>query len=50
LKESSWEKSCFIHETKGRWEQVPILEHKLVKSQEELLKVKKELVQALIDR
>lgn len=42
-------KSRFIHTTKGGWEQVPTLEHKLLPSQETLLQWQKELLQALTD-
>ena len=31
LKETSLEKSRFIHATKGGWEQVPVLEDRLIK-------------------
>jgi len=30
-------KSSFIHTTKGGWEQVPVVQHKILESQENLL-------------
>ena len=46
LKETSRLKSDFIHVTKGGWEQVPILQDKLLELQEKLLKALKELTAA----
>ena len=38
LKETSRIKSSFIHATRGGWEQLPLLKHKLLELQEKLLK------------
>jgi hypothetical protein len=43
LKETSWLKSGFILATKGGWEQVPLLQDRLLESQEKLLQALKEL-------
>jgi len=40
----------FIHVTKGRWEQVAILEHRLLESQEKLLASQKKLLEVHEDK
>jgi hypothetical protein len=43
-------KSSFIHATKGGWEQVPILQDKLLESQKKLLKTYKELAEVVEEK
>jgi len=46
LKETSRQKSGFIHATRGGWEQLPLLKDQLLESQEKLLQAYKDLMAA----